>query len=93
MDLIVGLTHRRNVTTLLAIHYLNLAVRYADALIVLKGGKVRAHGLPEDVLTESLIADVYGVNARVGGVDGFMTVTPISSRRVRRGSGARPVPS
>ncbi|NQV80984.1 MAG: ABC transporter ATP-binding protein [Alphaproteobacteria bacterium] len=86
LDLIADITHRRKITTLIAIHDLNLAVRYADFFVVLKQGRVCAHGVPKVVLTESLIADVYGVNARVGHSDGIMTVTPLSSSRPRRTS-------
>lgn len=36
---------------------------YCDALVVLKEGQVVATGSPAEVLTEELIADVYGVKA------------------------------
>ncbi len=36
---------------------------YCDRLVVLRQGRVVAAGTPHDVLTESLIAAVYGVRA------------------------------
>ncbi|PPG36545.1 histidinol phosphatase [Pseudoclavibacter sp. RFBG4] len=53
------------VTTIIAIHDLNLAAMYCDALVVLRGGSVVAAGTPTEVLTPELIEDVYGVTAEV----------------------------
>ncbi len=53
------------VTTIIAIHDLNLAAMYCDALVVLRDGSVVAAGTPTEVLTPELIEDVYGVTAEV----------------------------
>ncbi len=53
------------VTTVIAMHDLNLAAMFCDALLVLDGGRIVAAGAPADVLTVELIHDVYGVDARV----------------------------
>ncbi|MFI0773768.1 ABC transporter ATP-binding protein [Streptomyces sp. NPDC021212] len=53
------------VTTVIALHDLNLAAMYCDALLVLREGRVAAAGAPGDVLTEDLIAEVYGVRTAV----------------------------
>jgi iron complex transport system ATP-binding protein len=52
-------------TTVVALHDLNLAAMYCDRVVVLHTGRVVAAGTPGDVLTESLIAEVYGVRAAV----------------------------
>lgn len=52
-------------TSVVALHDLNLAAMYCDRLVILKQGRVVAAGAPYDVLTESLIADVYGVRATI----------------------------
>lgn len=52
-------------TTIVAIHDLNLAARFCDAVAVLSDGKLVAAGLPQAVLTERLIAGVFGVQAQV----------------------------
>ena len=54
------------VTTIAALHDLNLAAAYCDRLFVLERGSIRAHGTPLDVLTPALIESVYGVKAEVG---------------------------
>ncbi|MFF0479176.1 ABC transporter ATP-binding protein [Streptomyces sp. NPDC004284] len=52
-------------TAVVALHDLNLAAMYCDRLVVLARGRVVAGGPPEEVLTEELIAEVYGVRAAV----------------------------
>jgi len=51
------------VTTVVALHDLNLAAAHCDAVVVLAAGRAVAAGTPEDVLTEELVAEVYGVRA------------------------------
>ncbi|HAH45413.1 ABC transporter ATP-binding protein [Gimesia sp.] len=63
--LIRRLTDSRGISTALAVHDLNLASRYADWVYVIQNGKLRCGGEPQSVLTETLIAEVYGVEARV----------------------------
>ncbi|MGV8912029.1 MAG: ABC transporter ATP-binding protein [Rhodoglobus sp.] len=53
------------VTVLAALHDLSLAASYCDHIIVLSHGRVVAAGATETVLTEALIADVYGVRASI----------------------------
>jgi iron complex transport system ATP-binding protein len=55
-------------TVLLALHDLNLALRFCDWLVVLNAGRVVAEGPPAEVLREDLLAEVYGVRARL--IDG-----------------------
>ncbi|WP_417692910.1 ABC transporter ATP-binding protein [Roseibium sp.] len=48
-----------------ALHDINLALRFCDLLVVLKDGCVAASGVPEEVIDSALLADVYGVSARL----------------------------
>ncbi|MGH3719967.1 MAG: ABC transporter ATP-binding protein [Pseudonocardiaceae bacterium] len=52
-------------TTLAALHDLNLAAGYCDRLHVLDGGRLVASGSPAEVLTETLLADVFSVGASI----------------------------
>ncbi len=48
-----------------ALHYNNLAASCADQLVVMRAGRIHASGTPDEVLTPHLLAEVYGVEARV----------------------------
>ncbi|ADZ70591.1 ABC transporter ATP-binding protein [Polymorphum gilvum] len=50
---------------IIAVHDINLALRFCDLLIVLRDGRVAACGTPAEVVTPDLIAYVYGVSARM----------------------------
>ncbi|MCX4782294.1 ABC transporter ATP-binding protein [Streptomyces sp. NBC_01264] len=63
---ILGLVRALPATALLVLHDLNLAAMYCDRLYVLADGRVVASGTPAEVLTESLLAEVYGVRTRIG---------------------------
>lgn len=62
---ILTLVRALPVTAILALHDLNLAAMFCDALVVLDQGRVVATGPPAQVLTEDLIAEVYRVRCRV----------------------------
>ncbi|MFH8607399.1 ABC transporter ATP-binding protein [Streptomyces sp. NPDC018029] len=61
------LSHLRGagLTVLVVLHDLNLAAAACDRLGVLSQGRLVASGTPEDVLTEDLVAEVFGVQASV----------------------------
>jgi iron complex transport system ATP-binding protein len=50
---------------MVVLHDLSLAVRCAAQVIVMNQGRVHACGRPDDAITPRLLADVYGVTARV----------------------------
>lgn len=51
------------VTTLVALHDLDLALGYCDRVAVLDGGRLAAIGSPAEVLSPSLVHAVFGVEA------------------------------
>ncbi len=57
------LSRERGVTVVAALHDLNLAARYADRIVVLSRGRRVADGAPTAVLSEELLARVWGVVA------------------------------
>ncbi len=61
----------RGVTVGVVLHDIAQAARYADNLIAMQDGELYDWGPPADVVTEGLLADVFGVDATVrGGLDG-----------------------
>jgi iron complex transport system ATP-binding protein len=67
---------RSGVLVTAIMHDLNLAARYADRIVLLDRGGVRAEGTPESVLTEAHLAESFGIAAHVARHDGRLTVTP-----------------
>lgn len=62
MDLVKNL----QITTIAAIHDLNLATMYCDYLIVMKDGEIINMGKIEEVITTDMLKTVFGVNAYIG---------------------------
>ena len=61
LRLIAGLP----ITTIVALHDLNLAAMFCDRLAIMRDGRLVAAGTPQEVLTEALIAQVFSVRAIV----------------------------
>lgn len=64
----------KGIASVIAIHDLNMAVRYADRIVMLSEGKVFASG-GLDIITANRIAEVYGVRVAIGKHAGWLTVT------------------
>ncbi|MFV8163529.1 ABC transporter ATP-binding protein [Mycobacterium sp. 134] len=62
---ILAMIRALDVTSVVALHDLNLAAMFCDHVVVLSAGTVVATGTPAEVLTEELVADVYGVRCRI----------------------------
>ena len=54
-----------DLTSVIALHDLNLAAMFCDRIVVLEGGAVRASGSPAEVLTPAILRDVFRVSADV----------------------------
>lgn len=77
LELIKNITKRKNITTILILHDLNLAARFADKIVILNNGKVYKYGEPEEVLTPDTIKEVYKVEAIVTNNNGLINIIPI----------------
>lgn len=54
-----------NCSALIAIHDLNTAARFADSILMLHEGEMKAFGSPEIVFTEENISEVFGVTSEL----------------------------
>ncbi len=66
------------VTSIVAIHDLGLAARFAHRIVLLADGQIVAAGSAEEVLTPARITAVYGVDMLVTSVDGIPVFVPRS---------------
>ena len=91
LDLIGRLHDDSGRTVVMVLHDLNLAARYADRLVAMKDGAIVAEGTPDEVLTEPLLEEVFGLSARViaDPVVGTPMVVPIGGRRTSTPSSPR----
>jgi len=70
-------TRHTRIITVMALHDLTLASRYADRIICLYDSRIVADGSPQQVLEPTLIQSVYGVDAEVITTrDGYSCVVP-----------------
>lgn len=60
-----GVLSRQGLGVCVVVHDLNLALRYADRVIVLERGRVLCEGAPLDVLTPQMLARGFDLDARV----------------------------
>ena len=65
LDLLVDLNQRDQRTIVLVLHDLNQAARYSHHLIAMRQGALVAAGTPAEVITESLVEEVFGLRSRV----------------------------
>ena len=62
------------VGVVLVLHDLAMAMNHADRVLVLHQGRLVADGPPQQALSESVIADVWGVTARWLGASGSLAL-------------------
>ncbi|MEU7475199.1 ABC transporter ATP-binding protein [Lentzea sp. NPDC042327] len=82
LDLVQELHASMGRTIVMVLHDLNLAARYADHVVAMRGGRIVAQGTPAEVLTEEMLLEVFGLDARVveDPVAGTPLVVPVGSR-------------
>lgn len=76
MDTIV---HSSDSGMMIALHDLNLALRYSDKVLMIKDKQVFDYGKPDDVITEDAILSVYGVEAKIIDTDNGRFMLPLDS--------------
>jgi iron complex transport system ATP-binding protein len=54
-----------NTVTIAVIHDINLALQYADSVLVINKGKVVAAGNPQEVITAKTLWEIYNINCRL----------------------------
>jgi ferric citrate transport system ATP-binding protein len=52
-------------TIITVLHDINQAARYCDHLIVMKEGEIITQGSPESVLTQTMLKDVFSLDAQI----------------------------
>lgn len=65
LDLLTDLNRKYGTTIVMVLHDINLSARYADHIFALHKGELVAEGAPSEVITSSLIKDIFNLDCRV----------------------------
>jgi iron complex transport system ATP-binding protein len=65
LDLLTDLNRKHGTTIVMVLHDINLSARYADHIFALHQGKLVAEGAPAEVITSTLVKDIFGLNCIV----------------------------
>ena len=69
LKMVRQICHKDNIIAAVVIHDLNLALRFCDRFLLLKGGEVYRHG-DRSILDRTALKEVYGVDAKVVQIEG-----------------------
>jgi len=65
LDLLTDLNRKYGTTIVMVLHDINLSARYADYLFAMREGQLVAEGKPSDVITSSMIKQVFDLDCTV----------------------------
>ncbi|MDF2838082.1 MAG: iron-dicitrate transporter ATP-binding protein, partial [Paenibacillus sp.] len=65
LDLLTDLNRTLGTTIVMVLHDINLSARYADHIFALHEGKLVAEGTPSEVVTNTLVKDIFGLDCAV----------------------------
>jgi iron complex transport system ATP-binding protein len=91
LDLIARLNRVERRSFVLVLHDLNMAMRYADHIVLFECGKVVAAGATKEILTESRIEEVFGIRCRI--LDVLGESLPVLVPMAKKNTEARPLSS
>jgi len=75
MNIIRQESRERGILSIVALHDLNLAARFADHVVLMRQGRIVLSGSPHEVLSSPELAETYGVNIDIHETkDGVLTV-------------------
>ncbi|MEM2060643.1 MAG: ABC transporter ATP-binding protein, partial [Archaeoglobaceae archaeon] len=75
MRLVKTAVKDKGISAIVTVHDINLALNYAEKVLVLKEGKIFAFG-GREVVNEELLCAVYGIKAEIVRYDGRVFVIP-----------------
>jgi iron complex transport system ATP-binding protein len=77
MGMVRSIVREQDLSALVSIHDLNIALRFADTLLFLKDHRVHAVA-EKGELTAETVSEVYGVHVAIHSVEGHLVVVPLN---------------
>ena len=78
LSLIAEHGRARRLTTVVTLHDLNAALRFADRIAVLHGGRIHRHGAAAATIDEGVLSEVWSIEASITrGADGHPSIVPL----------------
>ncbi|TWH57290.1 iron complex transport system ATP-binding protein [Desulfitobacterium sp. LBE] len=65
LQLLYQLNREQGCTIVMVLHDLNLAARFADYMVAIRGGKIIRHGTPEEVMTVEVLRETFQIEAMI----------------------------
>ncbi len=65
LDQVAHLTRKQSIVTIIVMHDINLAARYADHILIMKDGEIYSQGSPKEVITPQMLSDIYKIDSEV----------------------------
>lgn len=65
MECAAALARERGTIVIAVLHDVSLALRYADTIAVLQSGDLHSYGQASDIVTKQMLAEIYGIDARI----------------------------
>ena len=61
LSLIHQLAAERGLGVVVVLHDVNMAARFCDEILAMRGGRLIARGTPQDIMTPAALGDIYGI--------------------------------
>lgn len=83
LEFIRKLSAEKKKTVVLTLHNIEMAIEYSDILVFVKEGRIAASGEPEEILSESLLENIYSIKMTIINYNGkkFIAKLPNAARK------------
>lgn len=65
LNLVSKLSKQKDMITIIVMHDINLAARYAENIVIMNNGKVHSKGKPCEVITKETLRDIYKIESNI----------------------------
>lgn len=74
MDILKKLSKDKNIAVVVCLHEIDIALKSADKVVLVKDNEIFAYGAPEDVVDEKIINNLYGMESNYNNLLGSVEI-------------------